>query len=562
MTPAARLLASLLPALALALPLPATARTEVPAIEAAARSLLESSVPDATGPGMAVLLARGDTVLFRGARGMASIELGVPLSPDHVFRIGSVTKQVAAAGLLKLVDEGKVALDDPLSKYLPDFPNGGAITVAQLLNHTSGIKSYTGIAGYMDQEIRRDLDTGALIAVFADHPVDFVPGEGWNYNNSGYVLVGAVIEKASGMAWDRWLERSLFRPLAMERTRSGATRAVIAGHASGYSAGGDGGHTVAAPLSMTQPHAAGALVSTVDDLWRWNRALHGGQVLSAPTYARMIAPEGKAAEPPQRYGYGIQAGTVRGRPVLEHGGGINGFISLLMYVPEGDITVAVLRNADASGGQAVGVLARRLAALALGDPYPALTPVPVPEDELKSLEGVYRLDADNARVLRFKDGALTSQRSGGMAFPLIPVGDDSFAFADSLSRLSIERDAEGRPTAMRFFADGEGEGELWPRTDEPVEARTGIELPRAALERLVGDYAGEELAFKVFFDEADTLRVQVPGQPAFELKAESPNRLFITEVDAAFEFAPATGEVETATLVQGSARIEARRKTD
>ncbi|MDZ3822350.1 MAG: serine hydrolase domain-containing protein [Pseudoxanthomonas sp.] len=562
MTPAARLLASLLPALALALPLPATARTEVPAIEAAARSLLESSVPDATGPGMAVLLARGDTVLFRGARGMASIELGVPLSPDHVFRIGSVTKQVAAAGLLKLVDEGKVALDDPLSKYLPDFPNGGAITVAQLLNHTSGIKSYTGIAGYMDQEIRRDLDTGALIAVFADHPVDFAPGEGWNYNNSGYVLVGAVIEKASGMAWDRWLERSLFRPLAMERTRSGATRAVIAGHASGYSAGGDGGHTVAAPLSMTQPHAAGALVSTVDDLWRWNRALHGGQVLSAPTYARMIAPEGKAAEPPQRYGYGIQAGTVRGRPVLEHGGGINGFISLLMYVPEGDITVAVLRNADASGGQAVGVLARRLAALALGDPYPALTPVPVPEDELKSLEGVYRLDADNARVLRFKDGALTSQRSGGMAFPLIPVGDDSFAFADSLSRLSIERDAEGRPTAMRFFADGEGEGELWPRTDEPVEARTGIELPRAALERLVGDYAGEELAFKVFFDEADTLRVQVPGQPAFELKAESPSRLFITEVDAAFEFAPATGEVETATLVQGSARIEARRKAD
>ncbi|MBX3726226.1 MAG: serine hydrolase [Xanthomonadales bacterium] len=562
MTSTARLLACLLPALFVALPQSAAARSEAPDIEAAASQLLEAAVRDPSGPGMAVLLARGDTVLFRDARGMASIELGVPLSPDHVFRIGSVTKQIAAAGLLKLVDEGKVALDDPLAKFLPDYPNGGAITVAQLLNHTSGIKSYTGIAGYMDQEIRRDLDTSALIAVFADQPVDFAPGEGWNYNNSGYVLVGAVIEKASGMAWDRWLERSLLRPLALERTRSGATRQVIAGHVSGYSAGADGGHTVAAPLSMTQPHAAGALVSTVDDLWRWNRALHGGQVLSAPTYARMIAPEGKAAEPPQRYGYGIQAGTVRGRTTLEHGGGIHGFISLLVYVPEADITVAVLRNADASGGQAVGVLARRLAALALGDPYPALTPVPVPDDELKSLEGVYRLDADNARVLRFKDGALTSQRSGGMAFPLIPVGNDSFAFADSLSRLAIERDADGKPTAMRFFADGEGEGELWPRTDDSIEARTGIELPRAALERLVGDYAGEELTFKVFFDESDTLRVQVPGQPAFQLHAESASRLFITEVDAAFEFAPATGAVETATLMQGSARIEARRRSD
>lgn len=562
MNPAARLLARLLPALLVALPIAAAARTEVPVIEDAAARLLEAAVADPAGPGMAVLLARGDTVLFRGARGMASLELGVPLSPDHVFRIGSVTKQFAAAGLLKLVDDGKVALDDPLAKFLPDFPNGEAITVAQLLNHTSGIKSYTGIAGYMDQEIRKDLDTAGLIAVFAEQPVEFAPGEGWNYNNSGYILVGAVIEKASGMPWDRWLERSLLRPLGLEKTRSGATRAVIAGHAGGYSAGGDGGYTVAAPLSMTQPHAAGALVSTVDDLWRWNRALHGGRVLGADTYARMITPEGKAAEPPQRYGYGIQADTVRGRPALQHGGGIHGFISLLIYVPGEDITVAVLRNADSSGGQGVGVLARRLAALALGDPYPALTPVPVPEDELKALEGVYRLDADNARVLRFKEGALTSQRSGGMAFPLIPVGDDGFAFADSLSRLIIERDADGRPTAMRFFPEGEGEGEVWPRTDESIEARTSIELPRAALERLTGDYAGDELSFKVFFDEAGVLRVQVPGQPAFELKAESASRLFITEVDASFEFAPETGEVETATLVQGSARIQTRRGTD
>jgi D-alanyl-D-alanine carboxypeptidase len=525
-----------------------------------AEALLNAAVPDADGPGMAVLVARGDEVLFRGARGMASIELGVPLSPDHVFRIGSVTKQFAAAGLLKLVDDGKVALADPLSKFLPDYPGGEAITIAQLLNHTSGIQSYTNLPGYMDQEIRKDLDTSALVAVFKDKPVEFAPGEGWNYNNSGYVLVGAVIEKASGMPWQRWLEQVQFRPAGLEHTRSGATRGVIPGHASGYSAGADGSISVAAPLSMTQPHAAGALVSTVDDLLRWNRALHGGQLISPASYQRMISPEGKAGEAPNNYGFGIQADSIRGRDALQHGGGINGFLSMLIYLPDSEVTVVTLRNADGAGP--TRSLPRQLAALAVGDPYPKGEPVTVPASELEALQGVYRLDADNHRTLRMKDGALTSQRSGGMAFELIPVGNDTFEFEDSLSRFVIERDADGAPEAMRFFPEGEGEGELWPRTDESIDAKPAIELPRAALERLVGDYVSPQLGFKVFFDDAGVLRVQVPGQPAFELKAESASRLFITEVDARFEFEPADGAVETATLVQGSTRITAERQAD
>lgn len=546
--------------LPLALGLAAAEPTDDHAIARQAQALLDAAVPDADGPGMAVLVARGDAVLFRGARGMASVELGVPLSPDHVFRIGSVTKQFAAAGLLRLVDDGKVALADPLSKFLPDYPGGEAITIAQLLNHTSGIQSYTNIPGYMDQEIRKDLDTSALVAVFKDMPVEFAPGAGWNYNNSGYVLVGAVIEKASGMPWQRWLEQVQFRPLELGHTRSGATPAVIPGHASGYSVGIDGSVSVAAPLSMTQPHAAGALVSTLDDLLRWNRALHGGTVISAESYQRMITPEGKAGEAPNRYGFGIQADSIRGRSALQHGGGINGFLSMLIYLPDSEVTVVTLRNADGAGGGRP--LARQLAALALGDPYPKGEPVPVPAAELAALQGVYRLDADNYRTLRMKNGKLTSQRSGGMAFELIPVGDDTFEFEDSLSRFVIEREADGTPKAMRFFAEGEGEGELWPRTDESIDGKTAIELPRAAAERLVGDYASPQLGFKVFFDDAGVLRVQVPGQPAFELKAESASRLFITEVDARFEFEPAQGAVKTATLIQGSTRITAERQAD
>src|SRR5690606_5351764 len=140
-------------------------------------------------------------------------ELGVALSPDHVFRIGSVTKQFGAAAVLRLVEEGKLGLDDPLSKFLPDYPNGASISVRQLLNHTSGLKSYTGIEGVMEGPIRLDLDTAALVASFKDLPADFPPGTDWAYNDSGYVLVGAVIEAASGQAWHQYLEQALLAPL-------------------------------------------------------------------------------------------------------------------------------------------------------------------------------------------------------------------------------------------------------------------------------------------------------------------------------------------------------------
>lgn len=561
MRPIARLL-PVIPALLLA----ATALADRPAsardVSRQAQDFLERAARS-DGPGMAVLVARGDEILYRGARGMASIELGVPLSPDHSFRIGSVTKQFAAAGLLKLVDEGEVSLDDPLSRFLPDYPNGQAITIAQLLNHTSGIQSYTSIPGYMAQDVRRDLDTDALIAVFKDLPAPFAPGTSWDYNNSGYVLVGAVIEKASGKRWSDHLDEVIFKPFQLSHTYDGAARTIIAGHASGYSS--EGATVIPAGLlSMTQPHAAGALVSTVDDLWRWNRALHGGKLLSPTSYARMITPEGQAAEAGRDYGFGIFRGTVRNRTAYSHGGGIFGFISHLIYLPDSGISVAVLANTDDGRAVPVDQAARRLAAIALGDPFPAATPVDVPVAQLKLLEGVYRKDAQTTRVLRVKDGVLTSQRSGGQVFELTPLGSDRFGFGDSsLSYLAFERDASGGVTGLRFWPEGEGEGELWTLSDEPLpEAPVAIELPLAAQERLVGEYANEQISFRVFLDDAGTLHVQVPGQPAFGLLAESPSRFRLDGIDARLEFAPADGAVETCTLEQGPARLVTRRKPD
>ena len=404
-------------------------------------------------PGVAVLVMRGDEVLYRGARGEADVYADVPLTPEDRFRIGSVTKQIAAAGLLTLVDAGKVALDDPLSKFMPDYPDGARITIEQLLNHTSGIKDYTQIPGTMEGPIRRDLTTARLVDYFKNEAPDFGPGEQWAYSNSGYVLVGAIIEVASGQPWHEYLQQTFFAPLGMHDTGYGADPAVVARQVHGYVNNGTANPSPAPPISMTQSHAAGAIVSTIDDLARWNRALHEGHVLKPDTYARMITPVGKAMD--VGYGYGIWPSTVRGAPAMQHSGGIPGFDAHLTYLPGPDITVAVLRNLET---QETPLLARRLAAIALGDPYPAVKPVVVDLATLEQYVGVYRVDEHATRTLRVVDGKLTVQRTDRPREDLTAIADDTFVYADGFNRIRMERDAAGKVTGMRFFSEGEGDG--------------------------------------------------------------------------------------------------------
>ena len=521
--------------------------------------VLAGNSPD-DAPGMAVLVARGDEVLYRGAHGAANLQLGVPLSPGHVFRLGSVTKQMAAAGVLKLAEDGKLSLDDPLTKFVPGYPGGDKVTVRMLLNHTSGIRSYTDMPGVMDGPIQKTVTTAQLIDTFKNEKPDFAPGEGWHYNNSGYVLVGAVIEAASGMPWHAYLQEALFKPLGMQHTGYGNEDiAAIPGHVTGYTRAGEQ-WALAQYLSMTQPHAAGALVSTLDDLNKWNRALHEGKLLKADSYRAMVTPTGKAVD--SGYGYGITAGTLRGKPVLQHGGGIFGFSTYLLYLPDEDITVAVLYNADSGrpGMLGTGSIANLLAAQAIGKPYPDKKAIAVDEATLKQYEGVYRLDKDAARIVRVVDGKLTSQRTGSQPYTLVPVAKDVFLFEEGFSRMVFERDGAGKVSAMRFFPEDEGAGEVVKRSDEPMPSeRASVTLEKAAMERLVGKYAYQGMAMTVALD-GEKLTAQLAGQPAFELFAESPTKFFLKVVEASLEFAPGDVPAASVTLRQGGQVIEFKRQ--
>jgi D-alanyl-D-alanine carboxypeptidase len=434
-----------------------------------AESLLRQAYP-ADGPGAAVLVIKGDEVLFRGARGEADVEADVPLTPDSTFQIASVTKQFAAAALLTLVDEGKVALGDSLSKHLPGYPGGDAITIEQLLDHTSGIKNFTSIEGAMEGAVSRGLTTQQLVDYFKHHAPDFEPGAGWKYNNSGYVLVGAVIEAVTDKPWHEYVDTALVDPHGLDETGYAADAAIAPAVVAGYTYVDGRPVTPTIHFNLTQAHAAGALASTVDDLADWNRALHGGRVLKPTTYSRMVTPTGRAKD--GDYGFGIGRGSIRGQEVLEHSGRMYGYMSRLLYLPASQTTVVVLHNSDNPGDRGhPDAVARRLAAAALGEPYPQVVPVDMDEDVLRAYEGVYRVDAESSRTLRVVDGVLTAQRSGSEPLPLIPVGRDTFYYQGSFTYFTLERDDAGAFVAMRFFADGEGKGDLAPRADKPAGAR-------------------------------------------------------------------------------------------
>ena len=434
----------------------AQALPDAAAVGLYANELLNRQRMEQQGPGVAMLVARGDELLFQTARGMASIELGVALRPEQRFRIGSVTKQFSAALLLKLIDEGKARLDDPLAKFIPRYPNGQAITLAMLLNHTSGIENFTRAPRFWRDTARLDRSTAEIIGAFKDRPVDFSPGSAWAYNNSGYVLVGAVIEAITAKPWWQGLS-ALKAPVFYA-----APDRLIPGEVSGYARGNDGQPAPAVLLSMTQAHAAGALAADLQSLWRWNQQLHEGGFLQPATYRRMTTPEGAAVA--ANYGYGLFIDTLRGERLIHHNGSVPGsFSALLLYLPAQRVTVALLRNAD--GGVNLELLGRQVAAFAAGrPPFPRPQPTTLAAEQLKRFEGVYG-QGQHSRRIRVIDGELTSQRDGGNVVPLMPVGSARFAFPD-VAQLAFELDGAGHAIGLRFFVEGDGAGELFARSGD------------------------------------------------------------------------------------------------
>jgi CubicO group peptidase (beta-lactamase class C family) len=231
-------------------------------------------VKDGRTAGISFVVTKGGEVVASGAYGFADLENRVPATVGTVYAIGSVTKTFTAAAVLALVDDGRLSLDDPLGKYVPAFPEPGrGATVRQLLNHTSGIRSVTSLGPRYWAQAGREIEPPDLVALFAGEPPDFPPGTAYRYSNSGYVLLGLVVEKASGMPWGAFVTKRLLVPLGLTGTRDGQGPALVPGRARGTSRVKGGGFENAWNVSLTQGYAAGALLSTAGDVASWIRRL-------------------------------------------------------------------------------------------------------------------------------------------------------------------------------------------------------------------------------------------------------------------------------------------------
>lgn len=342
------------------LPAPAT-------VQRLADSLSRAFVASGGAPSVVVSVVRGKDTLLLGGYGMADLENQTPATAKSVYRIGSVTKQFTAAAVMQLVEQGKVKLDDPIGKYLPSLPDTWEpATVRQLLNHTSGIPSYTALGPAWRSRWGEEMSTDTIVALSAGKPLDFPIGTKYAYNNSGYVILGMLIEKVTGRPWGEDLQERFAKPLGLSDTRNCLTESIIPNRGHGYEQKKEGGWTNSPFLSMSQPHAAGAMCSTAGDLVRWNQALHNGKVVSAESYRQMTTPEGAASRGGNRgYGFGLQVDSMAGRQAISHGGGIPGFITANTWIPSADLSVTVIAN---SGSARSGELMRQLVHAALGVP--------------------------------------------------------------------------------------------------------------------------------------------------------------------------------------------------
>jgi D-alanyl-D-alanine carboxypeptidase len=330
--------------------------------------------------GLSVAVARGDQMIVDRGYGIADLEWNAPVDANTIFRIGSTTKQFTAAAILKLAEQGKLGLDDPLSRYVPEFDTGGrAVTIRQLLNHTSGIPEYTMQPGFFAKMLPLNVSDAEVLQLVSGKPFDFEPGAGWRYSNTNYYLLGMVVAKAGGRPYAAFMQDEFFTPLGLAQTRYGSETEIIPRRAQGYLFDRDrGSHTNDAAISMNGPGAGGALVSSAGDLVRWQIALTSGRAISAASFEQMIASPVQMEQSTARYGFGLMVDRREGQRVITHGGVIIGFNSALSWLPDSGLRVAVISNSQPVPSATVE---RRIIAALTSDEPPAPRTIPRPGSE-------------------------------------------------------------------------------------------------------------------------------------------------------------------------------------
>jgi CubicO group peptidase (beta-lactamase class C family) len=540
----------------------ADTKREFPKPEDLIDRVLKSSLkPD--GPGFAILVSRDGKVLYEYGFGMEDIEAKQPITPDTVFRIGSVTKQFTATAVLLSEEDGKLKVTDTVAKYYPGFPRGDKMTLHQLLTHTSGLYNFTALPGFM-KEVTKPMTAAQVIASFRDVFPNFEPGSSHMYCNSGYFLLGDIVEKAQGRSYVALLKERVFDKEGMKSTGAHRPDSGLAHEARGYAPkdekAGKAGWKPAINWHMSQAGGAGELYSTVGDLFRWNEAIYHGSVLRPESQKKAFTPlrdhpdaPKKLETPDGNYAYGWVVAEVRGLKSIWHNGGLNGFTSELRRFPDQNVTVVVLSNsASPIGGfsaASVAELAARQFLWREMKPQPCFREQKLAEGaKLEDYVGTF--DFSGLGVMRFRiergrlQAKLADQRWGDVG----PAGKDLFREPDVDANFEFKRDEKSAVSSVTLKQRGtviSGN-----RFAEPKEG----EMTRAALNELTGKYQLASQTFEVKLSPRGSFLLGKLGeQPDFAYYpiAEKKDRVFCKSIRVELEFKrEKDGKVQTLVLHQ------------
>lgn len=501
-------------------------------------------------PGTVIYLSRGDQVLYKRAFGKASIELDVDMKVDNLFRLGSVSKQFTACAILKLVEQGKLSLGDDIRKYIPDFPEKNeAISIEALLTHTSGVINYTGLSRFTEEMKRKDLSPKQLIDLFKDEPLEFKPGTDYKYSNSGYVLLGYIIEKLTGKPYGEYIDEIIFKPLGMKNSYCDSSTKLIVGRVPGY-VQRNGHYRNADFLSMTLPYAAGSLVSNPADIQKWYNALHNSQFLKPETIKKAFSSFKLSNGRLTGYGYGWETGNVQGSASVKHVGVINGFFTYAAYLPHENLSISILRNCDSPAD--LDIIASKMLAVALRKPY-NFNKITLTESEMEDYQGVYKLENGGEYTIRLQDGNLMYYYQGGLKASLAPYEKGHFILGNTLNSFYFTKNKYGKVDG--FTINGTGLPNKGSRKTMKIEAQKKISLPTKLLQSYTGKYQfNPGPVFEVVLED-NKLFGQV-GNDKKELVPFAKHKFFARYLDASIIFnMDAMGDVVSLTKIQNDEMI-------
>lgn len=371
-----------------------------------------------------VLVAKKGIVLLNKGYGYRNAADKGGNNEQTIFQLGSITKQFTSAVILKLQEEKKLSVSDKLSKYFPGFPKGDSITIEQLLTHTSGIYNYTNDRNFMTNEVTKPTNRETIMALFENKPLDFSPGTSWSYSNSGYSMLGYIIEEVTKKPYEQAVRKYIFTPLQMTHSGFDFTHLKNNEKATGYFNLNDK-ETVAAPVvDSTVSFSAGAIYSTTGDLYRWHKALQKNSILSKVQQEKAYTPV------KNNYGYGWIIDSTEGKRRVSHGGGIHGFTTNIARVPEDDICVILLSNASNTTLQDI---TKTIFAILYGKEYELpkeRTAIKLSEEKLKEYEGEYEINKDLHVIISLKNGELIAAPTG-QPTTMLYVEKEDFLFIKS-----------------------------------------------------------------------------------------------------------------------------------